>query len=85
MTAGPAATRLVLLTRADCELCDRLLLQLDTLRQRAAIPAVTLVDVDGDPVLQRRWGLRVPVLLLDGERVCEQALDVSELLRLLRL
>ena len=85
MTTGPAATRLVLLTRADCGLCDRLLLQLDALRQRAAIPALTLVDVDADPVLQRRWGLRVPVLLLDGERVCEQALDVSELLRLLRL
>ena len=85
MTAGPAATRLVLLTRADCGLCDRLLLQLDALRQRAAIPALTLVDVDADPVLQRRWGLRVPVLLLDGERVCEQALNVSELLRLLRL
>ena len=85
MTAGPAATRLVLLTRAECELCDRLLLQLDALRARAAIPAATLVDVDSDPVLQRRWGLRVPVLLLDGERVCEQVLDVPELLRLLRL
>lgn len=85
MTAGPAAARLVLLTRADCELCDRLLLQLDALRQRAAIPAVTLVDVDTDPSLQRRWGLRIPVLLLDGERVCEQGLDVAELLRLLRL
>ena len=85
MTAVPAATRLVLLTRTECELCERLLLQLDALRLRAAIPALTLVDVDADPLLQRRLGLKVPVLLLDGERVCEQALDVSELLRLLRL
>ena len=85
MTAAPAAARLVLLTRTDCELCDRLLLQLDALRQRAAIPAVALMDVDADPLLERRWGLKVPVLLLDGERVCEQGLDVPELLRLLRL
>jgi hypothetical protein len=76
---------LVLLTRAECGLCERLLLELDALREREPIPAVTLVDVDADSSLQQRWGLKVPVLLLDGERVCEQRLDVPELLRLLRL
>jgi predicted thioredoxin/glutaredoxin len=85
LTAAPAVARLELLTRAECELCERLLLELDALREREPIPAVTLVDVDADPLLQRRWGLKVPVLLLDGQRVCEQRLDVPELLRLLRL
>ena len=85
MTAAPAAARLVLLTRAECGLCERLLLELDALREREPIPAVTLVDVDAEASLQRRWGLKVPVLMLDGERVCEQRLDVPELLRLLRL
>ncbi|HEX9473778.1 MAG TPA: glutaredoxin family protein [Steroidobacteraceae bacterium] len=85
MTAAPAAGRLELLSRAECELCERLLLELDGLRARLPIPAVTVVDVDADPLLQRRWGLQVPVLLLDGERVCGQRLDVPELLRLLRL
>ena len=85
MTAAPAAARLVLLTRADCGLCEHLLLELDALRERVPIPQVKLLDVDTDPALQRRWGLRVPVLLLDGERVCEQRLEVPELLRLLRL
>jgi hypothetical protein len=85
LTAAPAAARLVLLTRAECELCEHLLLELEALCERVPIPAVTLLDVDTDPPLQRRWGLRVPVLLLDGERVCEQRLDVTELLRLLRL
>ena len=85
MTAAPAAARLELLARAECELCEHLLLELNALRAREPIPAVTLVDVDADPLLQRRWGLKVPVLLLDGERVCEQRLDVPELLRLLRL
>ena len=85
MTAPPAAARLVLLSRAECELCERLLLELDALRARLPIPAVTVVDVDADPLLQRRWGLQVPVLLLDGERACGPRLDVPELLRLLRL
>lgn len=75
----------MLLTRAECGLCEHLLLELEALRERVPIPAVTVLDVDADPLLQQRWGLRIPVLLLDGQRVCEQRLDVPELLRLLRL
>lgn len=63
-----------------------MLVELDTLRAREpALPAVQLVDVDTDPVLQRRWGMKVPVLLLDGAMVCTFRLDAAELLRLLRL
>ena len=77
--------QLTLLTRAECELCEQLLVDLSVLRATHAIPPVELVDVDGDPLLRRRWGMKVPVLLLDGARVCEQRLDAPELLRLLRL
>ncbi len=77
--------RLTLLSRAECELCERLLAELTALRSRAPIPPVELVDVDADPLLARRWGLQVPVLLLDGARVCGPRLDAPELLRLLRL
>ena len=49
------------------------------------MPPIARRDVDGDPVLQRRWGLKVPVLLLDGALVCWGRLDSAELLRLLRL
>jgi hypothetical protein len=78
--------RLTLLTRADCGLCEELLAELDALRAREpAIPGVELIDVDSDPALQRRWGLKVPVLLLDGALVCTARLDTPELLRLLRL
>ena len=85
MSAAPAPARLTLLTRAECGLCAELLLELTALRARLPIPAVTLVDVDADPLLQRRWGLKVPVLLLDGQPVCQTRLDAPELLRLLRL
>jgi hypothetical protein len=43
-----------------------------------------VVDVDGDPELVRRYGLSVPVLLLDGTVVCKHHLDAEELIRLLR-
>ncbi len=78
--------RLRLLTRNECELCEQLLLELSALRARLpAVPGVELVDVDADPALRRRWGLKVPVLLLDGALVCGARLDTPELLRLLRL
>jgi hypothetical protein len=48
------------------------------------LPPIELVDVDGDPTLQRRHGLDVPVLLLDGAVVCRHRLDAGELKRLLR-
>ena len=76
---------LTLVSRTDCELCDRFLEELEALRARAPIPPVEVVDVDADALLQRRWGLKVPVLLLDGALVCGPRLDAPELLRLLRL
>jgi hypothetical protein len=85
MTEARPTPHLTLLSRTECELCERLLAELTALRARVPIPPVELVDVDADPLLARRWGLQVPVLLLDGARVCGPQLDAPELLRLLRL
>jgi CO dehydrogenase nickel-insertion accessory protein CooC1 len=52
------------------------------LERTQAIPAVTVVDVDSDPELNRRFGLKVPVLLLDGTAICHYTLNSNELLRL---
>ena len=49
-----------------------------------ALPPIDVVDVDADPVLKRRHGLDVPVLLLEGTVVCRHRLDRGELLRLLQ-
>ena len=88
--AEPGAATLVLapqitvVHRHGCELCDEMLAGLETLGRAHALPPVTVVDVDADPDLQRRYGLNVPVLLLDGSLVCRHRLDAGELLRLLR-
>jgi len=52
------------------------------LERTQAIPVVTVVDVDSDPELVRRFGLKVPVLLLDGAAICHYTLNSNELLRL---
>ena len=71
--------------RRDCELCEELLAELAVLARSVALPPIDVLDVDADAQLLRRYGLHVPVLLLDGEVVCRHRLDVPELKRLLRL
>ncbi len=77
-------SRLTIVHRQDCELCDQMVAQLSALGRRQALPPLEVVDVDADPELQRRYGLNVPVLLLDGAVVCHQKLDSAELARMLR-
>jgi predicted thioredoxin/glutaredoxin len=61
-----------------------MLAQLRALGPALSLPPIEIVDVDADPVLKRRHGLDVPVLLLDGTVVCRHRLDLEELRRLLR-
>jgi hypothetical protein len=76
--------RLKVVHRQDCDLCDEMLSELNALGRTLSLPPIDVVDVDSDPVLQRRHGLDVPVLLLDDSVVCRHRLDVPELKRLLR-
>ena len=43
----------------------------------AVAAAVQVVDIAGDPELERKYGTRIPVLLADGEFVCAYRLDVE--------
>jgi hypothetical protein len=61
-----------------------MLAELEALKGSVELPPIEIVDVDADPDLTRRFGLHVPVLLLDGIVVCRHRLDAAELLRLLR-
>lgn len=75
---------LQLLSRADCSLCDEMHAELAALADELELPPLTVVDVDSDPALRRRFGLKIPVLLLDGVLVCFGKLDEAELRRHLR-
>ena len=70
-------------SRENCLLCDELLEALVPLLARhGLVPAVQ--DIDSDPVARRRYGLKVPVVEVDGELACYGHLDpvaVEELLQ----
>jgi hypothetical protein len=74
---------LLLLVRAECELCEQMAAALCALGRRATLPAIAVADVDDDRQLQRRYGLKIPVLLLDGSPICRTRLDESALLEAL--
>ncbi|MCS6946996.1 MAG: glutaredoxin family protein [Steroidobacteraceae bacterium] len=75
---------LVLLTRADCELCATMRDELESLLEAWRWPPPRLLDVDADRDLQRRFGLKVPVLLADGALICQGRLDRVAVTRLLQ-
>lgn len=76
MTAPGAP--LLLYTRIDCPLCEEMLHGLMALPEMRDC-ALEIADVDADPAAQRRFGHKVPVLLLEGELVCHGRLDPVEL------
>jgi hypothetical protein len=72
----------VVITREGCGLCDEMLHELAELERTQGLPPVTVIDVDSDAELVRQFGLKVPVLLLDGSVICHYTLNSNELLRL---
>jgi glutaredoxin len=57
--------RLTLYTRAGCHLCETAASVLQAERASTAF-TLEVVDVDTDPELVRRYGVRVPVVAVDG-------------------
>jgi hypothetical protein len=75
---------LVLYVREGCHLCDQFLVEL-SVDLGPAIEELAVVDVDRDEELASRFGLRVPVLELGGEVLCEGFYDGAEVRRALRV
>ncbi len=65
---------LTLYGRTWCHLCDDMLAGLQAMQARLPFE-VTVVDVDSDPVLEQRYGERVPVLLHGERELCHYHLD----------
>lgn len=69
--------RFLLYSRPGCGLCEEMLLALQRLPQARDF-AIEVVDVDLDPESRRRYGHKIPVLMLGGELVCRGHFDADE-------
>jgi glutaredoxin len=61
---GLERLRVVLYTRQGCHLCDDVWALLEAQRARYGFP-LEAVDVDSDAELRERYGLEVPVIVVD--------------------
>jgi glutaredoxin len=76
---------LTLYSRPGCHLCD----EMKAVIQRASgavDPSITVeeIDISTDPELEARYGLEIPVLLLDGKKAAKYRVTEGELTRMLR-
>ena len=75
--------RVVLYSRAGCHLCDAARDVLLEERSRIWFELVE-VDVAGDDHLELEYGIRIPVVEIDGQERFEFQVDPAELLAIVR-
>jgi glutaredoxin len=74
---------LIIYSRPGCHLCD----DMKAVIRRAAetIPLhLSEVDISTDPELETRYGLEIPVLLVNGRKAAKYRVGEQELVRILQ-
>lgn len=77
-------TILTIYSRPGCHLCD----EMKGVVTRALVPladrvVLREVDISGDPDLETRYGVEIPVLLIDGKKAAKYRVTEEALARLL--
>ena len=78
--------RLTIYSKPGCHLCDEMKSTVDrVLSARTAEPAISVdeIDISGDSALIDRYGLEIPVLLIDGKKAAKYRVSEEELRRML--
>ncbi|MFN8234327.1 MAG: glutaredoxin family protein [Actinomycetota bacterium] len=68
----------LLYSRPGCHLCDEARAVLEAQRARTPFD-LREIDVGTDDALELAYGIRVPVVLIDGEEIFELAVDAAAL------
>jgi thiol-disulfide isomerase/thioredoxin len=75
---------LTLFSRPGCHLCDEMKTVVQRVIDAADRPAaVEVIDISTHPDLEERYGLEIPVLLVDGRKAAKYRVTEGELTRLL--
>lgn len=74
--------RVVLYSRPGCHLCDVAREAIEAVRRRVPFE-LEEIDIERDEALELEYGIRIPVVTVDGEERFEVTVDVTELAGLL--
>ena len=75
---------LTLYSRPGCHLCDEMKTTIDRVSGSMAL-ALDVVDISGNAELEARYGLEVPVLIVDGKKAAKYRVSEQELRRILEV
>ena len=73
----------VLYARPGCHLCDDARAVIEAARAEVAF-AFQEIDIESDDALVRDYGLRIPVVAVDGQELFEISVDETALLAAVR-
>jgi glutaredoxin len=73
-----AVTEVLMYSRPGCGLCDRAREVILRERERIAFD-YREVDISGDDALELEYGIRIPVVLVDGQELFEIEVDARAL------
>ena len=72
----PVSAGFLLYSRPGCGLCEEMLSELQALPAAHGLP-IEVADVDAQAETRKRYGHKIPVLLLGGALVCHGRLDLE--------
>jgi glutaredoxin len=78
-----AVHRVILYSRAGCHLCDVARETIVSQQERLGFE-FDEVDIEADEELELEYGIRIPVIEVDGEEAFEISVDPEKLARLVR-
>lgn len=77
---------LTLYSRPGCHLCDEMKAVVQRAVRAAAGPAaIEEIDISTDPALEARYGLEIPVLMLQGKKIAKYRIEEEALMRALAM
>ena len=75
---------LTIYSRPGCHLCDEMKTIVRRVARSVTAPiTIEEIDISADPELESRYGVEIPVLLVDGEKAAKYRVSEEDLTRIL--
>ena len=73
---------LTIYSRPGCHLCDEMKAVVQTVARSVPL-SLEEIDISTDPSLEARYGLEIPVLMVEGRKAAKYRITEAELRRML--
>lgn len=73
---------LTIYSRPGCHLCDEMKAVIRSVARSVPL-SLEEIDVSADPALEERYGLEIPVLMVEGKKAAKYRIAADELVRVL--